>query len=459
MKKVIPVIVACVMVFGMLSIAPVQKVYAVVPGFDSSITVLNLSSTASAHITLDYYLSNGTVDTSASDTIDPSSSRVYLPIHPAAGFSGSVVISSDIPIATISNLTVTATNRALGTYDGVSGGGSNLYFPLVDKRFNVSVFSVQNVGTVDAGITIDFIPQPGSAYADITDVTDTILAGASHTYDMANYNGSNQWLGSIKVTASSSQLAGVLANVNSSNAASPTNGVYNGFNTGSDTVSLPLIMEANSGNRTGTNCQNIGPGVGTITLSYFPEAGYPARAADVYTDVPVNGLAAKLMFETGTKWVGSTIATIDGGNTMVCVVNQTRPTLKRSSIYEGFTPSAATDTIVAPLIMTKNGTTSKTFTSLNIASADGTNIDVTCDWIPEAGYSDITDTNKNGAPLLVFPMQTGFSIGDTKWVGGARCTEATGKGIFAVVNQSREGMVAGTLRDVTSAYDTFNVAP
>ena len=124
MRKVLPVIVVCAMLIGMFAVAPVKHVYAVVPGFDSSIQVQNLSTTSIAHITLDYYLPDGTVDISASDTIDPSSSKTYLPIHPDAGFNGSVVISSDIPIATISNLTVTATNRALGTYDGVGGGGS-----------------------------------------------------------------------------------------------------------------------------------------------------------------------------------------------------------------------------------------------------------------------------------------------------------------------------------------------
>ena len=190
MRKVLPVIVVCAMLIGMFAVAPVKHVYAVVPGFDSSIQVQNLSSTAIAHITLDYYLPDGTVDTSASDTIDPSSSKTYMPIHPDAGFNGSVVISSDIPIATISNLTVTATNRALGTYDGVGGGGSSCI-----SRWSINAtmclsLPVQNVGTVDASPSQSILfPQPGSAYVEIADVPDTIEPGASHTFDMADYNG------------------------------------------------------------------------------------------------------------------------------------------------------------------------------------------------------------------------------------------------------------------------------
>ena len=138
-------------------------------------------------------------------------------------------------------------------------------------------------------------------------------------------------MGSVKVTASTSQIAGVLSNVNQSNPASPTNGVYNGFTSGSTSVTLPLLMEANNGNRTGTSCQNIGPGVATITMSYFPLSGFPARADDVFADVPVNGIAVKLFLDTGTAWVGSGLVTVTGGNSIVCVVNQTRPAYRRSN--------------------------------------------------------------------------------------------------------------------------------
>ena len=260
---------------------------------------------------------------------------------------------------------------------------------------------------------------------------------------MADYNGTTNWLGSVKVTASTSQIAGVLANVNSSTPTSPTNGVYNGFNSGSTSSLLPLIMEANSGNRTGTSCQNIGPSVTTITMTYFPSAGYPARAADVYADVPVNGMAAKVMAETGTKWIGSAVVSIDSGSELACVVNQTRPALKRSNIYEGFSPGNATDTVVLPLIMSKNGTTTMAFTGFSVASFDGSDVTVTCDWLPAAGYSDIADTTLGPAPILVFSQQAGFSAGDTKWIGSAICS-TSGTGIFAVVNQSREFVPAGT---------------
>ncbi|NLC14674.1 MAG: hypothetical protein GX768_11620, partial [Chloroflexi bacterium] len=251
--------------------------------------------------------------------------------------------------------------------------------------------------------------------------------------------------------------AGVASNVNSTVPASPTNGVYNAFSAGSASAILPLIMDNNNGNRTGASCQNLGPGTATITMAYTPSTGYPARISDVFTDVPENGIAVKVMDYLGTtKWVGGASVTVSGSATIACVVNQTRPAKKNSNLYEGFNPAAATDTVVMPLIMSKNGTTTKAFTAFSVASVDGTNISVTCDWKPSTGFADIVDTTKSGAAVLVFNQQAGFSAGDTRWVGSAVCTETTGKSIVAVVNQSREGLPTTYVRDVTSAYDAFN---
>lgn len=465
MKKLITRVLIVILTLSFIMIPKATPTYALatLPAYESAIQVQNLDTVNPATIYIYYYNPDGSLATLPSpytnpvvDTVAAASSNTYLPVHPDVGFTGSAVIQSDRQLATISNLTVAAVNRALGTYTGVTSGGAALFFPLIDKRNNVSVFSIQNAGGVTATYTIDFIPLPGSAYADIPNVNGSLNVGAAKIYNMADYNGTSQWLGSIKVTATAGSVTGVVSNVNTTTPDSPTNAVYNGFNVGSPSVNLPLIMEANNGNRTGTSCQNLGPSVATITMTYTPSAGYPARAPDVYADVPVNGIAVKVMSDTGTKWIGGATVTINNGSNIVCVVNQTRPIRKNSNLYEGFKPAAATDQVVLPLIMSKNGTTTKTFTAFSVASADGSNISVTCDWKPSPGFPDITNTTLSGAPVLVFSQQSGFSPADARWIGSAVCTENTGKGIFAVVNQSREGLPLDYLRDVTSAYDGFN---
>ncbi|MFA7408221.1 MAG: hypothetical protein WCY93_10450 [Anaerolineaceae bacterium] len=463
MKKILSILLLVVFLLG--AFTPMKEVKAAaLPAYESAIQVQNLDAVEVATISIAYYNPDGSLSTlpapytnPVTDTVQPSSSNTYLPIHPNVGFKGSVVVSSDKQIAIISNLTIAATNRALGTYTGVASGGASLFFPLIDKRNNVSVFSIQNASSEVANYVIDFVPMPGGSYADIPNLPGTLQPGAAATYNMADYNGTNPWLGSIKVTASTGALAGVVSNVNTNVPSSPTNGVYNGFSAGSSTAILPLIMENNNGNRTGASCQNLGPGPATITMSYTPATGYPARDADVFVDVPENGIAVKVMDYVGTtKWVGGSTVTVSGSANIACVVNQTRPAKKNSNLYEGFNPAAATDTVVMPLIMSKNGTTTKAFTAFSVASTDGSNINVTCDWKPSTGFGDIADTTKGGAAVLVFSQQTGFSAGDTRWIGSAVCTETGGKSIVAVVNQSREGLPADYVRDVTSAYDAFN---
>lgn len=464
MKKIISL--GFLAIIAALLIVPQQQsvfAQAPIPAYESAIQVQNLDQAESATIMIYYYNPDGSLadlpdpyDNPVSDTILPGSSNTYLPIHPSTGFKGSAVVSSDKEIAIISNLTVAATNRALGTYTGVSGGGTELYFPLIDKRNNVSVFSVQNAGEAEATYTIDFVPLPGGGFADIPDVAGTLQKGAAKIYNMEDYNGANPWLGSVKVTASTGLITGIVSNVNDNIVASPRNAVYNGFTGGSSTSILPLIMEANNGNRTGTSCQNLGPGPATITMTYTPSEGFPARTADVFADIPENGIAVKVMDEFGTRWVGGATVTASGGANIVCVVNQTRPAKANSNLYEGFNPTNASDTVVMPLVMSKNGSTTKAFTAFSIASADGSDISVTCDWKPSEGFADITDTTKDSAPVLIFSQQVGFSPSDTRWIGSAVCTENGGKGIFAIVNQSREGLPADYQRDVTSAYDAFN---
>lgn len=464
MKKSLSILMLVVFLVGAVAASPKAVYAATIPAYESSIQIQNLDEVAVANISIAYYNPDGSLavlpapyTNPVTDTVQPGSSNTYLPIHPDVGFKGSVVVSSDKEIAIISNLTIAATNRALGTYTGVASGGPSLFFPLIDKRNNVSVFSIQNASSVVANYVIDFVPEPTGSFADIPDVPGTLQPGAAATYNMADYNGANPWLGSIKVTASTGAIAGVVSNVNATVPASPTNGVYNGFSAGSATAILPLIMENNNGNRTGTSCQNLGPGAATITMSYTPSEGFPERPDDVFENVPENGIAVKVMdYQGTTKWVGSSTVTVSDGASIACVVNQTRPAKKNSNLYEGFNPIAATDTVVMPLIMTKNGSTTKTFTAFSIASVDGNNIDVTCDWKPSEGFADIADTTKSGAAVLVFSQQTGFSAGDTRWIGSAVCTEASGKSIVAVVNQSREGLPADYQRDVTSAYDAFN---
>jgi hypothetical protein len=444
--------------------------------FASSFQVLNLSTMKEASIAIYYYNQDGSLATMAAGKTNPvndvvalNQSKTYYPVDAAEGFSGSVVIASDEQVAVISNLVVNTSATGLGSYVGFSEGASTSYFPLVMKgnANQTTTLAVQNANEEANGavaITIHFVPEAGSSYPPVTDITDTINLGASHTYDLAmrpEFASVSKWVGSATVSVTDTANDRIVGIANTLNIKYPDAyqlNTYNAFTGGSTEVVLPLIQENNSGNRTSVNCQNIGTGNTTVTVTYTPETGSNPKAPESKANVPQNGMAVFLQDYLGaTKFVGSARVTSDPASPLVCVVNQQKPAAGRSSSYEGFRPAAATGTAVLPLIQSRNGnpTNGYSYTSINVATADGASHAIKCDFAPAPGFSDPPDVSKTGASV-VFTQDNVFGDG-SKFVGGATCTvtDGSGAGLFAIVNQARQ-YTPQPIRDTLATYDGFN---
>jgi hypothetical protein len=473
MKKFIQIAIAAILVVGVLAF-PGSYHFAFAQaggGFASSIQVQNLGLT-DASIQITYYNQDGTLATMpagvsnpVNDTVKLGQSNTYYPVHAAAGFNGSVVISSGQPIAAVSNLVVNTAAQGVDSYVGVQSGGSPIFYPLVMKgnASQTSMLTVQNTGTADpATVTLKFTPEVGSAYAAIPDVTLSVRPGAAQTYNLgsgAQFSAIAKWVGSVTATASAGTIAGVSTTVNVKFAAANQLNTYNAFSKGSPTVALPLIQENNSGNRTSVNCQNIGTATTTITVTYTPETGSVAKQPDSKASVPQNGAAVFLQDYTGTaKFVGSALVSSNPPSNLVCVVNQQKPAFGRASSYTGFDPATATGKVVLPLIQSRNGrdtTTGWVYTSINLATSDGASHPVKCDFNPAPGFNTPTAATGSGASVI-FVQNNIFGDG-TKFLGGATCTvtDASGAGLFAIVNQTREASPQNP-RDVLASYDGFN---
>lgn len=433
--------------------------------WDSSIQVLNLSDTQAANIAITYYRQDGTVAASPTDTVQPGQSNTYFPIHAPDGFNGSVMISSDRPVVVVSNLVINTTQKGLGSYVGFQQGAPTIYFPLVMKgnAYNTTTFNVQNTGSTDADIRIRFTPEAGSTYPSVPDITGTIKPGAAKTYDLSTlsqFSGIARWVGSATVSVTdlaNDSIAGVATTVNQRYPSAYQLYTYNAFTKGSTTVVLPLIQENNNGNRTSVNCQNIHSSTPTtVTVTYIPETGYGAKPAETKTNVPPNGVAVFLQdYQGTTRWVGSARVTSDPAVPLVCVVNQQRPAFGTGSAYEGFDPASATDTVVLPLIQSRNGsaTTGWVYTSINLATADGAAHQITCDFKPAPGFTDPPNVTKTGASV-VFLQNDVYGTG-AKFIGGAVCKTSDGTGLFAIVNQSRQSTPVFP-RDTLATYNGFN---
>lgn len=443
-------------------------------GWGSGYQVLNPSSTEDAQITISYYNEDGTLATLSvanpvTDTVAKNSSNNYYPIHALDGFRGSVVISSSAPVFVITNVVINTTAQGIGSYVGFSQGAAELNFPLVVKGNSnqTSVLTIQNTGSTEADITIEFSPLVGSTFAAIPDVTDTIAAYASHSFDlseMSQFSGISRWIGAVTVSVTDTandSIAGVSNTVNTNSAAAYQVATYNGFTTpGSETVVLPLIQENNNGNRTGISCQNVGSQVTQINISYEKAgAAYVDKAPESQSNIPVGGMAVFIQDYLGSaKFVGSATVTSNPPSNLVCIVNQQKISNGSYSSYEGFESDAATPEVVLPLIVSKNGSATKGYgyTAFSVATADGLSHEVTCDFIPSPGYADVPDQVQTGA-TTVFSQSDIYGDG-TRFIGSAKCsvTDGSGVGIFSVVNQSRQNPPEA-YRDILSTYDGFNL--
>jgi hypothetical protein len=332
---------------------------------------------------------------------------------------------------------------------------------------NDTIFSVQNAGTTDADITIQFTPEAGSSYLNVANVTATIRPGASRVFDLTQlpvFSSIGKWVGSATVSVSDTAndaIVGVATTVNRRFSDAYQLYTYNAFTRGSSTVILPLIQENNNGNRTSINCQNISNSDTTITVNYIPENPSYGSKPSESKSVPPNGVAVFLQqYQGSQKWVGSAQVTSSPNVDLVCVVNQQKPSTGSASAYEGFDPSTATKTVVLPLVQSRNGNASNgwVFSSINIATSDGQPHNITCDYKPAPGFQYPGNVSRTGASV-VFLQNDVYGNGN-KFVGGAICTttDPGNFGIFAIVNQTRGYPPGYTIprRDTLSSYNGFN---
>lgn len=442
MKKVIVIV---VLALAMLML--VSTVGAAPTTYNSGFQVQNLSSSP-AQVSIVFYNQNGSIAHQLDDTIPANGSNTYFPLPAgvAAGFNGSVVISSNEPVAAIANVLGDGFNFG-ASYGGFDAGAGVVSLPLIMKgnagQYD-TWFNVQNTGAAATNISV--------AYSGgCTDSFPNLQPGAAHTFDQRqNTCLPNGYVGAATVTASAGGeiVATVIQTGNR------TLFAYNGFTGGAADPVMPLVQFNNVGYHTGIQIQNIGAGSTDVTVSYTPAAGQPGTAC---TETQTIGAGASGTFGLfafslsgpagtnnctfGQRFVGSAQVTANSaGNNLVAIVNQTNFANYGSS-YNGFDPASATEKLVMPLIMDRNAGFYTGFNLMNVGPA-----------------ATVTCTFSNSSYTVTAPLPTGAAINDLQlnkiangYVGSATCM-APGGEIIAVVNELGNSSTA----DLLFTYEGFN---
>lgn len=199
-----------VMVLVML-IVPVEA--AGPPGsWTTDFNILNLAENDEAQVVVTRYgecenpgsctTDNGTVVTT--ENIEGGGSFYYNPALDTnfpSNFSGSIVVSADQPIAAI----VTAANSETGNqyasdaYAGVSEVSDSIFLPIIMGNLGVwnTRMAIQNAGSGDATITIDYIGDDAPADTQIAGLPPNMMA----MVDQQDNPGMDNFNGAAKVTS------------------------------------------------------------------------------------------------------------------------------------------------------------------------------------------------------------------------------------------------------------------
>jgi hypothetical protein len=429
----------------------------------SSLQIQNLDTSKSATVEVCYYSQaspgSPTCLTPPFSPLASGASGTIFPLPDSLGttFNGSAVVSSDAPLAAVSNMLSTDFKYG-GAYEGISEGATQVSLPIVQYRNAgryFSQFNVQNAGTSQATATCSFYRE-GQASAS-TSVDLTIEVGAAQTVDpqtlawfQTNVPAPNKWVGSVVCESTNGVAIVAVSELLDTSGPSGTGlYVYSGFTgSGADQLYLSTIMENNANYWTGVNVQNLGPGTADITMEFIPEAGYPAKSPQTITGVGEGATAVFLQGATGAKWVGAAQVSSSGGQNLHAVVNILNTAVGEGSSYAGLPLAMATDTIYAPLIMQANG---GYWTSINVMNLSGSQQTVTVDYYPSPGYGAKPQETRSVTDNSVGVFLQG---GTTKWVGSAVISVPSGGKIIAIVNELNTSKAEPAESMLT--YNAFN---
>jgi len=440
--------------------------------FSSAVSVVNLSGAAGT-ITFTYYNPDGTQAAQVTDSILAYATNIYDPLQSAVpgGFQGGLVVSSDVQLATISNLRGldgAGNSISFASYDGFSGGTMNAYLPLLMANnfgYNTNI-SVQNAGAVDTAVTIAY--SDGTVNNSIT----VLKPGASVTIEQTTE--SHPPTAKVFSAILTSTLAPIVTAVVE---VGPTLLAYSGFGSGSTLPIFPIVNANNYGYWSSVLIQNVGTADTTVTVSYAPTmagtactetqtiaAGQSARFAEsAFTWRNIAGSTTDCAL--GVRFVGSGRVTANTGgvnSALVSVVNQvntdTSVNGNKGGAYGASDQAAGGSTIVFPIIHDRNYGFWTAWFIVNNNTTDLAIGQVDCHVLGKDKLGAAVDMHFTNPAILHQSdgwLQNNIDTIANGFIGGATCTGPAGSKMVGVVNQLGQG-TSWNDKDSLLVYEGIN---
>jgi hypothetical protein len=363
--------------------------------------------------------------------------------EPSAGFNGSVVISSNQPVAAVSNILGSDGSNPLAygaSYSAASSGSTSVSLPTLMKNNYgfTTFFNVQNAGGGAANVNV--------TYSDgVTASASSLAPGAAAKFDQATENHSGKIFSGV-VTSTEPLVVTVLE------VGPSTLFAYSGVGTGSTNPVFPLVNANNYGYFTSILLKNLSGTATNVTVTYTP--AFAGTACTETRNVPANGdvifteavftfpKAGDVVTENcslGQRFVGSAAVTANSaGVQLAAVVNQLNSGANKGAAYSAFSPAEGQQKVVFPLIMDRNY---DYWTSWSIVNVGGSQIAanaITCTVSgKDRNGATVTKTFKNPSAIAVNGGWTEDNINKVApyFVGGATCVGPSGSKLVGSVNE------------------------
>ena len=434
---------------------PVSVAFAGIGGpYTVGIQIANMSSSATANINMSFYDQSGAQVASPSDTIPASGSKTYFPLSAVpAGFNGSLVVSSDQPVAAIANV-LTTDYVGGAAYSSFSSGAMTVTLPNINKNnYGLDTwFNVQNIGSADATVKVAYAP--GSCTAQ-----QVVKPNSSKTFDQSvDTCLANGFVGAATVTSNQPIVATAMQIQRTGKQVI----AYRGFTSASTTLVMPQVSSNVYKSGTGIQIQNTGGTATNVTLTYTPSTGYPGASC---TETKTINAGASTTFGfpqlpsgcgtsgTGVSdsvnggFIGSAKVTGNSANMpLVGIVNQITRGATSGDAYQAINPANATANVILPNINDRNY---GLFTGIAVANVGSQQTHIRC-------------TFSNSTYVVEADVAPGASLTDVQlnkiangYVGSATCTATGGDTKIAGIGQQVKSGAVST-SDALFVYDGFN---
>lgn len=478
----------------------------------TSYQVVNLGANKTT-IVADYYKSDGTKAFTNTFTDVPAKGVVTVQQALESGLpSGqfSAVLSAGEPLAAIVNQQLGDTGSGTSTapfssYGAVSSGSNEVTIPVVMHNWfgYHTEFFIQNVSGTPATVTIDYKPTTLTGCTTGTAVNGsaagTLPASTAKPVSQRDLNAlrapdatgcsafKDRFLGAATVKSTGGAIAVIVNQYVQDKLFT-----YNGFsNTGGTTLIVPAYLRNFYNYYASLTIANPGTGNANVKLTYTPsavlsnptaaiEANYtiPAGKSITIYDGPTGSsdLSSAYPYGTTKRFFGTVKIVSENSVPVVAMVNQ-ESTLaggNEAGAYNASSSTEGTQKISVPLIQSDFY---GYYTSLTIATVDGSNATLRITYTSDGTYSSVKNTSKayemsteNGvlnryegssasaAQSDILDDAAWESGGTGRFIGSALIeVVGTGANIVAFVNSESNSAPMASTRDSMYSFNAFNL--